>query len=92
MQVDQTTLRKLVTQDLTDTLLRVVLIILLVFLCVRVFSPFARLLILAMILAIALYPLYLHVLRWFGGRRAWSATALVLSSLLCCWAGPSPPS
>jgi predicted PurR-regulated permease PerM len=82
MQVDQTTLRKLVTQDLTDTLLRVVLIILLVFLCVRVFSPFARLLILAMILAIALYPLYLHVLRWFGGRRAWSATALVLSSLL----------
>ncbi|WP_196804310.1 MULTISPECIES: AI-2E family transporter [unclassified Lysobacter] len=67
---------------MTDTLLRVVLIILLVFLCVRVFSPFARLLTLAMILAVALYPLYLRVVRWFGGRRGWSATALVLSSLL----------
>lgn len=82
MQVEQSTLRKLVTHDLTDTLLRVVLIVLLVYLCVRVFSPFARLLTLAMILAIALYPLYVRVVRWFGGRRGWSATALVLSSLL----------
>lgn len=82
MEVEQSTLRRLVTGDLTDTLLRVALIMLLVFLCVRVFSPFARLLTLGMILAVALYPLYLHVVRWFGGRRGWAATALVLSSLL----------
>ena len=76
------TLRRLLKQDLTETLIRVVLITLLVFVCVRVFTPFSHLVILAMILAIALYPLYLIMLRWFGGRRGLTATALVLSGLL----------
>lgn len=75
-------LRRLVTRDLTETLIRVVLISLLVLVCVRVFTPFSHLVILAMILSIALYPLYLIVLRWFGGRRGLTATVLVLSGLL----------
>jgi predicted PurR-regulated permease PerM len=78
----QEALRSLLTKDLTETLIRVVLISLLVVVCVRVFTPFSHLVILAMILAIALYPLYLIVLRWFGGRRGLTATALVLSGLL----------
>ncbi|UHQ19545.1 AI-2E family transporter [Lysobacter sp. KIS68-7] len=82
MQADYETLRKLVTRDLAETLLRVVLIVLLVLVCVRVFTPFSHLVIVAMILAVALYPLYVRVVRWFGGRRGWSATALVLSALL----------
>ena len=82
MQVDEDTLRKLVTQDLAETLLRVVLIVLLLVICVRVFTPFSHLVIVAMILAVALYPLYVRVVRWFGGRRGLAATALVLSSLL----------
>jgi len=77
-----TELRKLLSQDLTETLIRVVLITLLVIVCVRVFTPFSHLVILAIILAIALYPLYLMVVRWFGGRRGLAATALVLSALL----------
>ena len=80
MQADA--LRKLLKQDLTDTLIRVFLIALLVVVCVRVFTPFSHLVLLAIILAIALYPLYLIVLRWFGGRRGLTATALVLSGLL----------
>jgi len=68
MQADA--LRKLLKQDLTDTLIRVFLIALLVVVCVRVFTPFSHLVLLAIILAIALYPLYLIVLRWLGGRRA----------------------
>jgi predicted PurR-regulated permease PerM len=79
MQVD--VLRRLLKQDLTETLIRVVLISLLVIVCVRVFTPFSHLVILAMILAIALYPLYLVVLRWFGGRRGLTATILVLVAL-----------
>jgi predicted PurR-regulated permease PerM len=80
MQADA--LRRLLKQDLTDTLIRVILLTLLVIVCVRVFTPFSHLVLLAMILAIALYPLYLVVLRWFGGRRGLTATALVLSGLL----------
>jgi len=80
MQADA--LRKLLKQDLTDTLIRVFLIALLVVVCVRVFTPFSHLVLLAIILAIALYPLYLIVLRWFGGRRGLTATALVLFGLL----------
>ncbi|KGQ18804.1 putative membrane protein [Lysobacter dokdonensis DS-58] len=77
-----TTLRRLLTTDLSETLLRVALIGLLIVVCVRVFTPFSHLVIIAMILAVALYPLYLIVLRWFGGRRRLTATVLVLFALL----------
>lgn len=80
MQADA--LRRLLKQDLTDTLIRIILVVLLVVVCVRVFTPFSHLVLIAMILAIALYPLYLIVLRWFGGRRGLTATALVLTGLL----------
>lgn len=82
VQVDQATLRKLVGEDLTETLIRVLLLVLLLVVCVRVFTPFSHLVILAIILAVALYPLYVRVVRWFGGRRGLAATALVLSGLL----------
>lgn len=82
MQIEQATLRKLLTQDLADTLFRVLLIAILLVVCVRVFTPFSHLVLLSAILAVALYPLYRIVLRWFGGRRGWTATALVLSGLL----------
>ena len=81
MQIEEA-LRRLVTRDLTETLIRVVLISLLVIVCVRVFTPFSHLVLLAMILAIALYPVYLIVLRWFGGRRGLTATAMVLFFLV----------
>ncbi len=82
MNIDQATLRKLVTTDLMETLIQLGLIAFLVFMCVRVFLPFSGLVILAMILAIALYPLYMRMLRWFGGRRGLTATVLVLALLL----------
>jgi predicted PurR-regulated permease PerM len=82
MNVDQATLRKLLSEDLTETLLRVVLILLLVIVCVRVFMPFSHLVILGMIRAVALYPLYERVVQLFGGRRGLAATVLILASLL----------
>lgn len=83
MNVDQAMLRKLLKEDLTETLIRVGLIVFLVIMCVRVFMPFAGLVILSMILAIALYPLYEWMTaRLFGGRRGLAATVLVLLALL----------
>ena len=83
MNVDQVTLRKLLREDLTETLIRVGLIAFLVIMCARVFTPFAGLVILSMILAIALYPLYEWMaVRLFGGRRGIAATVLVLVALL----------
>ena len=82
MNVEQATLRKLVREDLMETLIRVVLIAILVVVCVRVFMPFSHLVLLGIILAISMYPLYVRILRAFGGRRGLSATALVLGTLL----------
>ena len=83
MNVDQATLRKLLREDLTETLIRVGLIAFLVIMCVRVFAPFAGLVVLSMILAIALDPLYEWVVvRLCGGRRGIAATLLVLVALL----------
>ena len=75
--------RRLVGKDLVETLIRLGLLALLLVLCVWVFLPFTGLVILAMILAIALYPLYdwlaMHL---FGGRRGLTATLLVLMMLV----------
>lgn len=81
MDVEQETLRRIVVRDLTETLIRVGLIAVLVFLCVRVFMPFSHLVLLSIILAIALYPLFARMTRAFGGRRAVAATVLVLLTL-----------
>ena len=82
MNVDQSTFRKLLRQDLMETLIRIALIGFLVYFCVRVFTPFASLMITGLILAIALYPLFVRIVRWFGGKRGLAATAMVLTSLL----------
>ena len=82
VNVDQETLRKLVTADLAETLIKVGLIAFLAIVCVRIFAPFANLVILGVILAIAIYPLYQGLTRRMGGRRGLSATVLVLALLL----------
>ena len=82
MDTDPATLRKLVTADLTETLIRVGLIAFLLVVCVRVFMPFAGLVGLAMILAIALYPLYEWMVRMLGGRRRLAGVVFVVAALL----------
>ena len=74
----ETTLRHL----LTDTLIRIGILIFLVYLCVQVFAPFAGLMMWALILAIALYPLNLMLADKLGGKPGWAATVIVLAGLL----------
>ena len=82
MQPDDSTIRNLLSTNFTEGVIRLSLIALLAVLCVRVFAPFANLMLWALILAIALYPLHQRLARWLGGRRKWSATLVVVSGLL----------
>jgi len=74
----ETTLRHL----LTDTLIRFGILIFLVYMCVQVFAPFAGLMMWALILAVALYPLHLKLAGKLGGKTGLSATVIVLAGLL----------
>lgn len=67
---------------LTDTLIRVGIIAVLVYLCAQVFAPFLGLMLWALILAIALYPLHLKLTGKLGGKSSRSATLIVVLGLL----------
>ena len=82
MPVDSTSLRKLLSKDLIDVLVRVGLIAFLVVLCVRVFAPFAGLITWALILAVALYPLHQRLATRLGGRQGRAATLMVVAGLV----------
>jgi len=74
----ETTLKHL----LTDTLIRFGILIFLVYLCVQVFAPFAGLMMWALILAVAIFPLHLKLAGKLGGKTGLSATVIVLVGLL----------
>ena len=61
-----------------DVLIRAGLILAMVMLCFRVFSPFLSLMAWALILAVTLYPLQQSVAAKLGGRQGLAATLLVL--------------
>lgn len=82
MQENDLVTRKLLSRDFTNLVIRIGLIAFLVIMCVRVLAPFINLVLWALILTVALYPLHQHVVRWTGGRQGFSATLLVLVLLL----------
>jgi len=82
MSANDATLRKFLSRDLTETLIRVGLIAFLVVMCMRVFAPFANLVVWGLILAIALAPLQRRLAARLGGRQGLAATALVLGGLV----------
>ena len=82
MQENDLVTRKLLSRDFTNFVIRIGLIAFLVIMCARVLAPFLNLVLWALILTVALYPLHQHVVRWTGGRQGFSATLLVLVLLL----------
>jgi len=82
MQIDNDALRKLLSKDLLDVLIRVGLIAFLVVLCVKIFSPFMGLVLWALILAVTLYPLHQKLAKRMGGKQGRAATLVVLAGLL----------
>ena len=61
---------------LLDVLIRAGLILVMVLLCYRIFSPFLVLMVWALILAVTLYPVHQMLAAKMGGRQGWSATLL----------------
>jgi predicted PurR-regulated permease PerM len=68
------------TSGLLDVLIRAGLILALAMLCYQVFAPFLTLMVWALILAVALYPLHQYLAGKIGGkqglqRRSWFFSA-----------------
>ena len=82
MPLDDKTFRTILSKDLMDLIIRVGLIAFVVVMSVRIFAPFAGLMLWALILAVALYPLHRGLAARIGGRQGVSATVLVVAGLL----------
>ncbi|MEA1890361.1 MAG: AI-2E family transporter [Pseudomonadota bacterium] len=82
MQQDIAIIRKYLKHDLTEVLIRFSLILFLVVMSVKIFSPFMGLMVWALILAVTLYPLHQKIAKKNGGKQGRAATMLVLSGLL----------
>ena len=67
-----------VASALMDVLIRGALILVLVMLCFRVFSPFLGLMAWAVILAVTLYPMQAWIAHRYGVREGLAATLIVL--------------
>lgn len=74
--------RRLLSEDLVEVFIRIGLITLLVFVCIRIFAPFATLMLWGLILAVALYPLCRRIAARLGGRTSVAAAIVVLIALL----------
>ncbi|QEM82680.1 AI-2E family transporter [Halomonas binhaiensis] len=82
MRTDEAARRRLLNKDLIEALIRIGLIIFLVVMCIRIFAPFANLMIWGLILAIALSPLHQRLAKRLGGRQGRASTLLVVAILL----------
>jgi predicted PurR-regulated permease PerM len=71
-----------VAAGLLDVFIRAGLILALLMLCFRVFSPFLNLMIWALILAVTLYPLHQSLAAKLGGRQGLAATLIVLLGIV----------
>jgi predicted PurR-regulated permease PerM len=71
-------LEKKFASQLTDVLIRTGVILVLAWLCYRVFSPFLTLTVWAVILAVTLYPFHRMIAGWLNGRQGIAATLIVL--------------
>jgi predicted PurR-regulated permease PerM len=82
MPTNEETLRKVMSEDLLETLIRVGLIAFLVVVSLKVFAPFASLMLWGLILAVALEPVHGWLAARMGDRQGLAATVLVLGGLL----------
>lgn len=71
-----------ITASLLEALIRAGLLLALVLICYKVFSPFLILMVWALILAVTLYPLHQLIARRMGNRQGLAATLLVIVGLI----------
>jgi predicted PurR-regulated permease PerM len=66
----------------TDTMIKLGVIAFVLVMCIRIFEPFIGLMLWALILAIALYPMHLTLTKKLNGKHGKSATIIVIVGLL----------
>ena len=66
------------SSQLLDVLIRAGLILALAVLCYQIFSPFLTLMVWALILAVAMYPMHQWLARRLGGRQGLAATLIAV--------------
>lgn len=69
-------------KSMMDLMIRMTLILYLSYLCLKVFAPFALLMLWALIIAIVLFPLHQKLSKKLGGKQGRSATLIVLVGCL----------
>ena len=69
-------------RNVIETAIRLGVVFLVILLCYRIVDPFLVPIAWGLIIAVAIYPLYLHLVAWSGGRRGLSATAFCLLAIL----------
>lgn len=74
--------RKRLFSDLNDTLIHFGLVILLVLVCLKIFSPFLGVMLWGVILAVVLYPLQQMLAKKMKNHQGYSSTLLVLLGLI----------
>ena len=67
---------------LLDVLIRAGLVFALAALCYRIFAPFLTLMVWALILAVAMYPLHQMLARRVGGKQGLAATLIALTGAI----------
>ena len=72
--------RPLNAPQMLDVLIRAGLVFALAALCYRIFAPFLTLMVWALILAVALYPLHQMLARRLGGKQGLAATLISLTA------------
>jgi len=70
------------SRDLMDVMIRIGIIAIVVVMCARIIAPFAGLMLWALILAVALYPLHYRLAKHLGDRQGHAAILLVVAGLL----------
>ena len=75
-------LRTRLSHDLMQVALRALLVVLVLWICAKLFLPFAPLLVWALILAVTLYPLYQRIMVKVGGRPRLSGIILAALGLV----------
>lgn len=64
-----------------DLILKVGALALVVYLCFRILKPFLSMLIWGLIIAIILFPVYMHMRKWFGNRNKIASILLTVVAL-----------
>lgn len=75
-------LREQFSHDLVQVSVRVVLLLVVSYTCLTIFSPFASLMLWGLVLAVTLYPIHLSLTRRMGGKSGRAATLITLVGVI----------